>query len=364
VLDQRIQLFTESVGSLDPILGDVETELASLVMRQIDRFDQEFEKLEEDVGRRTREARENERLLADFVLDRASLRRDQANAWLGEDALATHKDLAAYVEDALTYHGGVLQPHVDGGHVVSVSPNLATRLRMGAAPKRGVFDPIEGLALEDLEFFAMGHPLIEGLLDLGTRADLDPPVTAARSVPGVTGGPFVEIWYQIRAEGYARFGEVRRHLVGSDLEVHSEIVRSMPATGRRVDLEVPGWGADAIAASRGVADEERTAARDLVQGQWEARQAEELERAERVHAYRRARLDGRISAELRWITDAEHSGSDRQRKILPARRGKVAKDRERIELMEAEHRAKLGELDQKKAELSGQVWAAGLVVGL
>src|SRR3546814_12900591 len=81
------------------------------------------------VEQRARHARENERLLADFVLDRASLRRDRANELLGEEALATHKDLATYVEEALAYHGGVLQPHVDGGHVVSLSPNLATRPR-------------------------------------------------------------------------------------------------------------------------------------------------------------------------------------------------------------------------------------------
>lgn len=364
VLDQRIQLFTESVGSLDPILGDVETELSSLVMGQIDRFDAVFEHLAEDLGKRARHAQENERLLADFVLDRASLRRDQANALLGEDALATHKDLAAYVEDALAYHGGVLQPHVDGGQVVSLSPNLATRLRVGAGSKRGVFDPIEGLALEDLDFFAMGHPLVEGLLDLGTRTDLDPPVTTARAVPGVSGGPFVEIWYQIRAEGYARFGEIRRHVIGPDLQVHSEEVRSMPVAGRRVAIDLPGWAADAVAASKALADEERTTARDLVQGQWEARQAEELSRAERVHAYRRARLDNRIAAELRWVEEVERSGSERQRKVLPARRGKVAKDRERIELLEAEQRAKLGELDEKTADVSGRVWAAGLVVGL
>lgn len=364
VLDHRIQLFTESVGSLDPILGEVETQLASIVMGQLDRFDQEFEQLAMSVEHRARQARENERLLADFVLDRASLRRDRANELLGEDALATHKDLATYVEDALAYHGGVLQPHVDGGHVVSLSPNLATRLRVGAGSKRGVFDPIEGLALEDLDFFAMGHPLVEGLLDLSTRDDLNPPVTSARAVADIKGGPYVEIWYQIRAEGYARFGEVRRHLVGPDLEVRSDEARTMPIAGRAITIELPPWAADAVAASKAVINNEQAAARELVQGQWERRQAEELERVERVHAYRRARLDSRISAELRWIEDVEHSGTDRQRKVLPARRGKVAKDRERLDLMEAEHRAKLGELDNKKAEVSQQVWAAGLVVGL
>src|SRR3546814_2023366 len=85
----------------------------------------------------------------------------------------------------------------------------------------------------------------------------------------------------------------------------------MPVAGRAVAIDPPAWVAAAVAASRAVINEERAAARELVQGQWEKRQAEELERAQRVHGYRRARLDSRIAAELRWIEDVEHSGSDR-----------------------------------------------------
>src|SRR3546814_8328881 len=46
VLDQRIQLFTESVGSLDPILGEVETQLASIVMGQLDRSEEHTSELQ------------------------------------------------------------------------------------------------------------------------------------------------------------------------------------------------------------------------------------------------------------------------------------------------------------------------------
>ena len=64
VLDNRIRLFTESVGSLDPILGDVEQDIAQMVMLHRDRLDEEFEQYAVDLGRRTREARESERTLA------------------------------------------------------------------------------------------------------------------------------------------------------------------------------------------------------------------------------------------------------------------------------------------------------------
>src|SRR3546814_15387394 len=76
VLDQRIQLFTESVGSLDPILGEVETQLASIVMGQLDHFDQEFEQLAMSVEQRARQARENEQI------GRASCReREGQDVW-------------------------------------------------------------------------------------------------------------------------------------------------------------------------------------------------------------------------------------------------------------------------------------------
>src|SRR3546814_5612306 len=113
------------------------------------------------------------------------------------------------------------------------------------------------------------------LLDLSTREDLNPPVTTARAIPGVEGGPFVEIWYEIRAEGYARFGEVRRHLVGADLEVRSETARSMPVAGRAVAIDPPAWVAAAVAASRAVLNEERAAARALFQGPREKRHPEQ-----------------------------------------------------------------------------------------
>src|SRR5258708_36475941 len=78
VLEQRIGLFEESVGSLDPILGDVERDIERLVLSDAATFQAEFQRYEVSLEQRVRQAQEKERTLADFVLDRASLRRDQA----------------------------------------------------------------------------------------------------------------------------------------------------------------------------------------------------------------------------------------------------------------------------------------------
>src|SRR5258707_6993217 len=78
VLERRIGLFEESVGSLDPILGEVERDIERLVLLDAASFEKEFQQYETGLERRVREAREKERVLADFVLDQASLRRDLA----------------------------------------------------------------------------------------------------------------------------------------------------------------------------------------------------------------------------------------------------------------------------------------------
>ncbi len=311
VLEHRIRLFTESVGSLDPILGDVENDIARLVMSHIESFDEDFNQFAADLDKRTREARENERVLADFVLDRASLRRDRMNDLLGEEPLATHIDLAAFIEASLDYYGGALKPHVEGGHVVTLSPRLQTRLQSRSSQWRGVFDPQEALALEDLDFFALGHELVDRIVDLPTR--VAPAHTAARVVADHDGPPTLEVYYQIRSDGAIPYGRVIRHVVGGDARVMSQEVLSPPALGcGAASAAVPGWVGQALAASRTRFNHEVDEARSVVQGQHRARQVEEQERAERIFEYRQNRLRQRIDEETAWI---EH----RRRSLVRAR---------------------------------------------
>jgi SNF2 family DNA or RNA helicase len=360
VLDNRIRLFTESVGSLDPILGDVEQSIAQLVMSHADRLDEQFEEYAVDLGRRTREARENERILADFVLDRASLRRDRANELLGQPPLASHKDLHDFASAALDYYGGALKPHIEGGDVITLSPRLGAKMQARGSQARGAFDPQEALALEDLDFFAIGHELIDKIVTLPLREE--PAQTTAHRLPQLEGGPYLEVYYQIRSEGPAMIGRVLRHLVGPDCVVRSEEVLALPSVGDGVDVDVPPWVADALAASRDQFNRELAETRDVIQVDYEARQKEEVGRAERIFRYRENRLRLRIGEDRSWIEEKERTGSDRDRKILPARRGKLAKDVERLERLESEYDRQVAEIRRRKAEVTGAVWAVAMAV--
>jgi ERCC4-related helicase len=362
VLDRRIGLFEESVGSLDPILGDVERDIERLVLSDAGAFDANFRHYEAGLERRVRAAREKERTLADFVLDRASLRHDLAIELLQQSPLARWKDLEGFAARCLPYFGGTLKDHYEGGRVVSLSPRLMTRLRQRHSTIRGTFDPEIARDREDLPFFAFGHWLADALAEL--PLSVDPVTTTVRRVHGVPPGEWLEVYYEIRGVGVRPTGWFLRHLVGPDLAVQSEQIKAMPAIGEPVpEYEVPGWAEAAVAASKRQFEADYQTARVQVQADNDAARDEALDRAKRIYSYRRIRLTALIEEQETWIREKEASGSERERRVLPARRGQVAKNRERLESLRFEHEAELEEIRRRPPGTSAAVLAAGMVIG-
>jgi hypothetical protein len=218
------------------------------------------------------------------------------------------------------------------------------------------------LAHENLDFFAMGHELIDAIVELPDRADLDPSVTCVRAIPGMPTSPMIELWYEVKGDTQARFGTVIRHLVDEMGVVQSEVVITMPELGSPAYAPVPPWAGSAIAASRDHHRSELEAARTKIRHDFEERQIEEATRAERIFSYRRTRLRNRIATGTAWIEDVKRTGSEKQRKILPARQGKVVKDGERLAQLQSQFDQELSEIVNRNAVVSSTLWAVGVLV--
>ena len=362
VLDQRIGLFEESVGSLDPILGEVETDIERLIMSQAGDFETEFKVFEQDLEAKVLKAREAERTLADFALDRASFRRDEANALLASKPMADHRDLERFVGDALVFYGGLLTDHDEGGSAISVSPHLGARLKTRESATRGVFNPAVAMELEDLPFLAFGHHLIDAIVDLPVT--VEPVTTGARRDPTAPGGVSVEVMYEIQAEGAQPSGTLIRHLVGPDLTVRSEAMTTMPAgPADDVHAAVPDWVGPALAASRARFEEEYAAEWSHLQAEADGTRREQLARAHRIFEYRRLRLQLMIDEAQAWISEKEAHGTDRDRRILPARKGRLAKDRERLARLQADVDEQTRTIAAWVPGAKATVLAAGIVIG-
>ncbi len=362
VLEYRIGLFQESVGSLDPILGEVERDIERLVLSDATSFDSDFRQFRTGLERRVREAREKERTLADFVLDRASLRRDTAIELLKQSPLARWSDLERFAIACLPYFGGTLKDHSEGGKVASLSPRLMARMQQRQSTFRGTFDPELARDQEELPFFAFGYWLVDRLAELPLA--VDPVTTAVRRAPDVPPGDWVEVYYEIRGEGVRSTGWFIRHLIGPDLVVRSDEIKAVPSAGEPVpQFQVPDWIASALAASRRQFEADYESARATLRSDNDAAREEALARARRIFTYRRVRLTALIEEQAAWIREKEASGSDRDRRVLPARRGQLAKNRERLSSLDLEHEMELEEIHRRQPGVSAMVLAAGMVIG-
>jgi hypothetical protein len=358
VLNDRIRLFEESVGSLEAILGDLETEIENLLMAG---DHENVAVLERSIETQVAEARETERVMADLALDRSSFRRDQTNALLGEEPMATHSDLRCFVSDALEHFGGTLQEHEDGGEVISLSPHLATQLVLPSGQQRGVFNPQVALEREDLDFFALGNHWVDAVVEHAGNENRS--AATVHSVPGGPPLPQLEIIYEFRSTGRHPRGEVIVHRVGPELKVTESLLKKMPVLGQSVQLECPDWLRDATSTSQTRMREQFVTFSKEVRIADEALREEDLEHNERITAYRRQRFVDRIEEHLAWITQVEASGTEGQRRILPARRGRLKIDKDRLERIDTEsERERQKILSQASVPLS-TTWSAALVVG-
>lgn len=361
VLEHRIRLFEDSVGSLDPILGEVERDIENLVMLADEDRDRGFARLEIDVERKVKQAITTQAALHDFALERNSFRRDETNMLLQQRSLASAQDLEDFVSDALDYEGGTLAEEVDARTSITLSAPLAQRLRTRQQTHRGTFQPLKAVREESWDFFAMGHPIVDGLL--GVMLEDTASGAGVRTTGDAPAPVGVEVVYELTVEGGEHTGVLVRHLLGADLEVLCvRIDRALQQTGEPGHVPVPAWVGEAIDRSREAAHEELDAMRGEVREQFEKLRAARLHRAMRVAGHRKRskeHLARRLGVQ---IEDLEADDDPSRRKILPALRARRGKALTRMAEIDTELEIEIAAIKAAEPRASLRVIAAGLVV--
>jgi superfamily II DNA or RNA helicase len=360
VLERRIRLFEESVGSLDPILGDVEQRIEDLVMRGAD--EAAFDELGTDLEKQVREALEKERALADFVMDRASLRLDRVNELLGRNPSARRTDLQTYFENAIEFYGGRMSQHPQGGLLISLTEPFARKLKLRNAQYRGVFNPDDSSITESYDFFGFGHPLVDALVShpIDSKA-----VCGMRALPAedLPKGTYVETFWELQSHGLRKSGTLIRHVCDSNGVLLSEPLRCLPPLGAYADVPMPEWVSEAIDASnRHVLDSDYEKEMASLKVEHASLQEEALRREERIFKYRKARLESKIKAQREWIQEKEATGTEKDLKVLPARKGLLEKEIARLEELQRTHADEVARIRSLRPNLQAQLVAVGLVV--
>ena len=168
VLERRIHLFEESIGGLDPILGEAEADIRKALRATAEERDKALDIVGRRLEDRVREAREAETQLQDFILDTKSYSSEIARTVLQEKQSVSQTDFErlmvallrsvnAWVEDSQ----GRAERRIQFHYPFTVErPEL-----IDGQEKRVVcFDPRTSVDSEFVEYFGFGHPVADALV--------------------------------------------------------------------------------------------------------------------------------------------------------------------------------------------------------
>ena len=166
-ISNRIILFEESVGALEPILEKVENNITNLVLADRNEYElrQEAAQL---VRQRTNEIDAMKLELRNFVLDERIFRIKTIREHIQELNLFTPEDLFLFTIGALKFldkkNTITGSKNASNGIInIEITKDVQGLLLLEDQSFKGTFDLELAKQREELDFFALGHPLVNSL---------------------------------------------------------------------------------------------------------------------------------------------------------------------------------------------------------
>ena len=351
VLEHRIKLFEDSVGGLDAILGETESDIRRALRETDASRDAALDELAKSLEERVDSARQAAEQLGDFILDTKSFSSGIAQTLHQQDPVVSQRDWEELLQHMLaSVNTWVGDSDVAGERLVHFHPPFTEDHRelIGTLERRRVcFDPRVAVDSEDVEYLGFGHPIVDALV----RGVID------ESVDGIAAGRAVSsrILPQIRP-GWQFVWLLTVGGVRSEEQVHSvfvddaqgvdiEVGRQLLELSRKFLNEEPRGVVDStdIDEAARPAEAAITQIRDrlIAEKRREAEERYEIERdrIERLYAHRTQSAEDRIRSCEGTVRRLQASSDPLQRQAIPlweanaerarAESGEIARDRAR-----------------------------------
>ena len=364
VLHDRIRIFEESVGALDPILGEMtEANIQELVLGHAKDFNVALDRFERELEDRVAEAKAAEESLADLIMDTSSFRRETVDELLGRARLVSNDDIFNLTIDFLnrypTARCGEIRKQVYRIAIPAAFRDHA-RERFGVVLQteyEATFWPDVATQEENADFIAIGHPLFDAILSFGCEPN--PHLRGDAAVVAVKKSPFdrdgLLLTYLIESSGGVE--ELRRVcsvFVGLDGEsacyvtADSLLKLQIEDTDAKIDPSMMPLRKLQETAERLVQEELKKTRPD-----WERRNAQavdskrtKVERVAEYRAHRENRSVRRIEQQLEKLGAADDPD---QRRVVPLFEGQLREARERIQAVTADKEEHLARLAEKSS---------------
>jgi SNF2 family DNA or RNA helicase len=376
VLERRIQVFVDTVGGLDPILGSVEADLRHLIFL-VDSAER-LQAYEADLETRVQRARAAESRLGDLIMDTRSFRQDEIRLILERRTWLDSTALERFVRKALRQMSVAVDPvpELPGVWDVVFSERFAIefpKIAKDGRTRRVTFDPSVALDMETVEFLAFGHEIVDGLVarvrskEFGGRAGSW--WIGTSEVEPVDGWFFT---YELELEGVVRSKELWPIFVDRSGQSRPEVAVWLLERASQVPREDPPDGAlppiDGLDTALVVAD--RIASSRLFERQAEladqnrARLEQERAKLVRYYEYRQRSASAKVISTDRTVERLRASENPDEIRIMPVWVKNLEIAQRTANALAAERERRLRELDARDQVAAQQQMMTGAYVSI
>jgi SNF2 family DNA or RNA helicase len=356
VLYERVGKFQETIGEMEPILGDLERNVKKLIMVQHDDIEKEFDRLEKTIDQKLIDAKDIQEKMQDFFLDKRQFNYLTVDQILGKSPAISPDDLKEFIRSA------VKNPDDSGrfeenGKICSIQlPSYFKRAKCTQTKYTGTFDRNYARENENTDFFAFGHDLVTEML-IHYSSDQEPACSVISHRKLKPGWLFI---YTIEIETFrsrkvflpvfinesGKYEEKTGMKCLGLLKEMTSVVEARPQSGQE-DPDKYYQTAESVV---GKYIRTETKSSEKISGDLIIR---ERARIERLHQFRCSKLTDDYERERSLLKKISNSRDPGQKKILPAIEGKVKSLRKKIKDLDEEKDAKLEQLKSKSGLKAG-----------
>lgn len=334
VLEERIRLFEESIGGLEPILGDVEEDIRQAMRLAAADRDRAFKEIEERSQRLVEQGRLAESQMEDFVLDGRSYSAGIIELVHSQPATTVDQEdfermLGELLASVNTWIG---QPNSRGEREIQFHPPFTEEERdlLGGKERLSVcFDPRISVDSVSIEYFGFGHPIVDTLIKRVTEKSIDG-AAAVRSVSPLA-VPAVRLGWQfnwlLRAGGVRPTESVIPVFVDDDGQCDLRLGEQLLFQSRAFDRS-EGQGTRNVEVPTHILRTAFEEAERVIAGESDQlvaersiqaleRRATDTERIERLYQNRAEAAGKRHSNDLRTLERMKASSDPNDQRVVP-----------------------------------------------
>lgn len=167
VLERRINVFEETVGGLDPILGDTENDIRAIMRQGEDAREAALEELGARLELEVRNARAASERLGDFIMDTKSYGREIAERISGNPSPIKNEDVDRFMGELLSDARTYIKSNGDEYELTFRSAFVDEHRDIFAAGNKisAVFRPDRRSDSQATEFMAFGNPIVDAIVE-------------------------------------------------------------------------------------------------------------------------------------------------------------------------------------------------------